>query len=160
MNRRKSCEVSFIFILLIFFFQRYTITQEFFRPHRTEEPPRIDGILDDPVCQNAPSVSEFKSFIPDFGREPSEKTIAYMAYDSENLYFAFKCYDKQPDRIKTAVAKRDSTRADESVSTWIPSTISSFSMPSMSILWVFKQTAATAAGRRKKYSTMQPGEAD
>ncbi len=115
MNKRNLVEISFIFILIIFIFSVPIFAQEFFKPYRTEEPPRIDGVLDDPVWQKAPSVSEFKSFIPDFGKEPSEKTIAYMAYDSENLYFAFKCYDREPDKIKTAVAKRDSTRADDYV---------------------------------------------
>lgn len=113
MNMRNLVEISSIFILLIFFFAAPTVAQEFFKPYRTAQPPKIDGVLDDLVWQKAPSVSEFKSFIPDFGKEPSEKTVAYMAYDSENLYFAFKCYDREPDKIKTAVAKRDSTRADD-----------------------------------------------
>ena len=32
---------------------------EFFRPLRTDEPPVIDGALDDPVWRKAPSVSGF-----------------------------------------------------------------------------------------------------
>ena len=115
MDKRKLCATTSFFILLIFFVFESIFAQEFFNPFRTEESPRIDGLLDDPVWQKASSVSEFKSFIPDFGQEPSEKTVAYMAYDSENLYFAFKCYDREPDKIKTAVAKRDTTRADDYV---------------------------------------------
>jgi hypothetical protein len=86
---------------------------EFFKPLRTDVPPAIDGRLDDAVWRAAPSLSAFKTFIPDFGREPSEKTVAYMAYDAENLYFAFKCFDKEPDKIKAAVASRDTIRADD-----------------------------------------------
>jgi hypothetical protein len=115
MDKRNSFNIFIIFPLLIFLHSALLGAQDFFKPYRTEEPPLIDGLLDDPVWQRAPSVSEFKSFIPDFGKEPSEKTVAYMAYDSENLYFAFKCYDREPDKIKTAVAKRDSTRADDYV---------------------------------------------
>ncbi len=85
----------------------------FFKPLRTNQPPVIDGRLDDPVWRQAPSVSGFKTFIPDFDREPSEKTTAYMAYDAEYLYFAFKCYDREPDKIKAAVAARDTIRADD-----------------------------------------------
>ena len=86
---------------------------EFFKPLRTDVPPVIDGRLDDAVWRNAPSLNTFKTFIPDFGREPSEKTVAYMAYDAENLYFAFKCYDREPDKIKAAVASRDTIRSDD-----------------------------------------------
>jgi hypothetical protein len=115
MGERNPCAISVVFFFLFFFLFVPSFAKEFFKPFRTEKSPKIDGILDDPVWQKAPSVSEFKSFVPDFGHEPSEKTLAYMAYDSENLYFAFKCYDSEPEKIKTAVAKRDTTRADDYV---------------------------------------------
>jgi len=86
---------------------------EIFKPFRTDIPPVLDGKLDDPVWQKAPSVSGFKTFIPDFGREPSEKTVAFMAYDAENLYFAFKCYDREPDKVKASMANRDTIRPDD-----------------------------------------------
>jgi len=86
---------------------------EFFKPLRTAHPPSIDGRLDDAVWQATPAISAFKTFFPDFGVEPSERTVAYMAYDEENLYFAFKCYDREPDKIKASVAKRDTTREDD-----------------------------------------------
>jgi len=83
------------------------------RPHKTDKPPVIDGALDDPVWLEAPSVSDFKTFIPDFGRDLSEETLAYYAYDSENLYFAFQCYDREPDKIKATLSKRDDFRTDD-----------------------------------------------
>lgn len=86
---------------------------EFFKPLRTDVPPAIDGRLDEAVWREAPSVILAKTFIPDFGREPSERTVAYMAYDAENLYFAFKCYDREPAKIKAAVSSRDTIRPDD-----------------------------------------------
>jgi len=86
---------------------------EMFRPLRTAEPPVVDGKLDDPAWREAPSVCGFETFIPDFGREPSERTTAWMAYDAENLYFAFKCHDREPNKIKAAVANRDTIRSDD-----------------------------------------------
>ena len=115
MGVRRPCAILFISVFFIFFLFVPAIAEDFFKPLRTQEPPTIDGRLDDPVWERAPQVSEFKSFIPDFGQEPSEKTVAQMAYDSENLYFAFKCYDSEPEKIKTAVARRDTTRADDYV---------------------------------------------
>ena len=85
----------------------------FFRPLRVAAPPVIDGRLDDAVWREAPSVELTKTFIPDFGREASERTVAFMAYDAENLYFAFKCYDREPDKIKAAMADRDTIRSDD-----------------------------------------------
>src|SRR5512137_1252145 len=84
-----------------------------FKPLRVSVPPVIDGRLDDPAWKDAPSVSGFKTFIPDFDREPGQPTTAWMAYDAENLYFAFKCFDREPDKIKAAVANRDTIRADD-----------------------------------------------
>jgi hypothetical protein len=84
-----------------------------FKPLRVTVPPTIDGRLDDAAWKDAPSVSGFKTFIPDFAREPGQPTTAWMAYDAENLYFAFKCFDREPDKIKAAVASRDTIRADD-----------------------------------------------
>lgn len=85
----------------------------FFRPLRAATPPAIDGRLDEPLWSEAPSVVLAKTFIPDFGREASERTVAFMAYDAENLYFAFKCCDREPDKIKAALADRDTIRSDD-----------------------------------------------
>jgi len=83
------------------------------KPLKTDRPPVVDGVLDDPVWTQAPAVTDFKTFIPDFGRDLSEETLAYYAYDSENLYFAFQCYDREPDKIKATLSKRDDFRTDD-----------------------------------------------
>jgi len=88
---------------------------EIFKPLRTAAPPQIDGKLDDPVWREAPSVRDFKTFIPDFGKDLSERTVGYIAYDAENIYFAFKCYDREPEKIKAAVSARDTIRPDDFV---------------------------------------------
>lgn len=85
---------------------------------KTENPPVIDGILDDPVWSDAATTLKFdgfKTFKPDFGKEPSQRTEAMLAYDAENLYFAFRCYDSEPSRIKAAVSKRDNVFQDDIV---------------------------------------------
>ena len=109
----------FIFILLI---GSVTKASDPLKPLRTDHPPTIDGILNDLVWQNAPSITGFKTFTPDFGHDMAEKTIAYMAYDQENMYFAFRCYDSQPDKIKSSVTRRDNIRADD----WICINLDSF----------------------------------
>lgn len=82
-------------------------------PSRTDQPPVLDGRLDDPVWQHASSVTGFQTFIPEFGHPQQEKTVAYMAYDRDNLYFAFRCFDPHPEKIKASVAKRDDMVRDD-----------------------------------------------
>jgi len=85
-----------------------------FRPRRTAEAPVLDGRLD-AAWRDLTPLEGFKTFIPDFGHDPAERTAAFMAYDSENLYFAFKCFDREPAKIKAAVSGRDTIRADDFV---------------------------------------------
>ena len=93
-----------------------------FRPLRTVTPPIIDGKLDDPVWQKAPSVTGFRTCEPDYGKAMLGETRVFMAYDSENLYFAFRCDDSAPDRIKANMTARDNNLTDD----WVCINLDSF----------------------------------
>lgn len=85
-----------------------------FHPEKTETPPKIDAVLDDPVWQKGPVVSGY--FIanrPEYGKKLSQKTDVWLSYDEDNIYFAFYCYDTEPDKIKTSVSKRDGLFGDD-----------------------------------------------
>jgi len=88
---------------------------------KAEIPPKIDGVLDDDIWQKSPQVTGYKTFVPDFAKDMPYKTIAYMAHDEDNLYFAFKCFD-DPTKIKTSIAARDRIGADD----WICINLDSF----------------------------------
>jgi len=92
------------------------------RPMRTTAPPVIDGVLDEVAWQQAPAVSGFKTYHPDYGKEMSEDTQVWIAYDSENLYFAFRCYDREPGKVKSVVTSRDNNRPDD----WVCINLDSF----------------------------------
>ncbi len=83
------------------------------KPLRANTPPVIDGILDDPVWAQAPSETGFKTWRPDFGKDMQEKTVVYYAYDRENLYFAYRCYDREPSKIKASITARDTINQDD-----------------------------------------------
>ena len=83
------------------------------RPIRTDTPPVIDGVLDDQVWTRAPSETGFKTWRPDFGKDMHEKTVVYYAYDRENLYFAYRCHDGEPSRIKASITARDTINQDD-----------------------------------------------
>ena len=82
---------------------------------KTTTPPVIDGVLDDPAWASGLKFDGFKTFKPDYGKEASQKTEAFIACDAENFYFAFRCYDSEPSKIKGAVCKRDSIFQDDIV---------------------------------------------
>ena len=92
------------------------------KPVKTSSPPKIDGILDEEVWINNPGISGFKTFIPDFGKEIPYNTIVWLTYDEENIYFAFKCYDDEPDKIRVSVDSRDKIRQDD----WVCVNLDSF----------------------------------
>lgn len=82
-------------------FEKFTVAAV-----RTEIPPVIDGILDDEVWKNAPSVSDFIQFEPDKGKPASVRTVAKILYDNDYIYVAFLCYDPEPEKIELE-ARRD-----------------------------------------------------
>ena len=77
--------------------------------------PVIDGKLDPAEWDGAYKMSEFKTFQPDYGKDPSQKTEAYFLYDADNLFFAFRCYDTDPSKIKASISKRDAMFSDDFV---------------------------------------------
>lgn len=96
--------------------------QETYEPLRTETPPVIDGVLDDPVWDDAPSLTGFKTWRPDYNADMAGATVVKVAYDGKNLYFAFRCYDSAPDRIKTSITSRDNIARDD----WVAVNLDSF----------------------------------
>ncbi len=79
----------------------------------TGTPPVIDGLLDDPVWSDTLKVVNFRTFKPDFDKDPSQRTEGFITYDADNFYFAFHCYDTEPSKIKAAMSKRDDIFQDD-----------------------------------------------
>ena len=114
--RRKTSFVLALFIAISLTSQAYAEdAEDVVNVPLTKIPPMIDGILDDPVWETATRFENFKTIKPDYGREPSQKTVAYMTYDAENVYFAFRCFDSEPDKIKTSVSNRDNMFQDDNI---------------------------------------------
>ena len=66
---------------------------------RSATPPVIDGVLDDAVWANAPSIDDMHQYLPVDQAEPSERTQVYVLYDSDNLYVAARMWDREPELI-------------------------------------------------------------
>lgn len=98
------------------------ISQETLVPLRVETPPVIDGALNEAVWREAPFVTGFRTWMPDFGRTMVGETKTWMAYDGANLYFAFQALDPEPDKIKASITERDNIRRDD----WVAINLDSF----------------------------------
>ncbi len=82
--------------------------------HRTARSPRIDGKLDDPAWQEAPlPTSDWLSYNPLYGTRMVQRTKVWATYDDTGLYFAFHCIDPEPEKIKTAISRRDTIFNDD-----------------------------------------------
>jgi len=87
-----------------------------FQVARAATPPKIDGVLDDQVwTQEALALGDWVSYNPLQGEKMTAdfRTDVRIAYDDRSLYFAFHCFDNEPDRIRTTVSRRDSSFNDD-----------------------------------------------
>lgn len=66
---------------------------------RVTTPPRVDGILDDEVWQQAELVTDFHQIRPGQGTATSEPTELYVVYTEDALYIAARMYDSNPELI-------------------------------------------------------------
>jgi Domain of unknown function (DUF5916) len=73
----------------------------------------IDGILNEAVWQGTPSVNLFIQRDPVEGVEPSQKTVVYVAYDDDAIYFAARMFDSHPDSIIARLTRRDNYIASD-----------------------------------------------
>ena len=93
------------------------------RAVRASTPPKLDGILDDEVWAREPlPLDAWTSYNPMRGETAAEQTQVWIAYDSEALYFAFRCFDSEPDRIRTTISRRDHAFSDDWVGVSLDST--------------------------------------
>lgn len=72
---------------------------------RIASPPTLDGRLDDQVWANLKSLADFLT--PDSQRKAQYLTDARLAYDAENLYLAFRCYEPNLPGLVTKVSRKD-----------------------------------------------------
>ncbi|WP_020404225.1 DUF5916 domain-containing protein [Gracilimonas tropica] len=71
-----------------------------------ESAPYIDGNLDDPVWDEITPITTFTQVWPNDGAPATEDTEVRIAYDRDNLYFAFRFYDDNPELIRAKNLER------------------------------------------------------
>ena len=69
-----------------------------------DQPPAIDGQLDDPCWSQAARLEGF--FVPDQDRPVPEETIGLIRVDDKAIYVGFICKDRRPQDIKAVETRR------------------------------------------------------
>lgn len=91
------------------------ITRKSIRAVRTENAPKIDGILDEAVWQNTPTANGFIERNPNNGKpqpEEYESTVKVL-YDDTGVYFGAQINYPEPDKIAREMMERDNIGNDD-----------------------------------------------
>ncbi len=84
------------------------------RATRAAAPPILDGVLDDQVWESQPMpLQPWVSYNPLRGEREQQSTQVWVAYDEDAIYFAFRCLDTDPDKIRTTITRRDNIWNDD-----------------------------------------------
>jgi hypothetical protein len=103
--------------LLVLSTNAFAQTPTDYRVTRTTTPPKIDGVLDDAVWASVAPMptGQWVSYNPNRGDNMPDiyRTEVRITYDDRNVYFAFRCFDNEPGKIRTNVARRDAAFSDD-----------------------------------------------
>ncbi|WP_225036286.1 DUF5916 domain-containing protein [Winogradskyella sp. SM1960] len=106
MNARSLC----VFIATLLCLVNVTLAQnkKTLNIHRATLAPKIDGILDDTIWQNAETATGFVSQRPEIGQQAphDERTEVKMTFDDNAIYVAAYLYD-DPTKIMKQLTSRD-----------------------------------------------------
>ncbi len=83
---------------------------------RVEQPPVIDGLLDDDAWSSAARLSTFVQTTPVEGAAATEPTDVYLAYDRESLYVGIRARYADTGLMRANRADRDQIAEDDTVS--------------------------------------------
>lgn len=117
MDRRRNARLP-IFIIILFSAASFISGQERTKTlqiSRTENPPSIDGIIEDRCWKEVQPVSEFFQFDPVNGAPASEETFVWAAYDQDYIYFAFLMKDSRPEKIWAELTPRNEYENNDSI---------------------------------------------
>ncbi|MBN1252518.1 MAG: carbohydrate binding family 9 domain-containing protein [Bacteroidales bacterium] len=99
-------------ILLLLFFNNFSFlfsqdVKKSINISRTNDIPKIDGVLDDKCWENAEVAKDFIQLRPDNGKPSTFQSEVKFVYDDKAIYVAAMLYDPYPDSIMTQYSPRD-----------------------------------------------------
>jgi hypothetical protein len=69
----------------------------------------VDGVLDEPVWQQAPAATDFLQRDPNNGAPATERTEVRIVFDGDRIVMGVICFDSQPDRLLGNQMQRDAS---------------------------------------------------
>ena len=119
LNRKSRLQLASVTVLML------ALTPLLFAAAPNIQIPRIDTppVLSDfedmqPGPRVAGQMLKVTGFIvrePADGTQPSQNTDVFLAYDQHNFYAAFVCWDKEPDKIRARMTRREDIFSDDTV---------------------------------------------
>ncbi len=92
---------------------KYASIKRVYYAARTDEKPKIDGVLDDDCWMNTGTWDGgFIQQQPHQAARPSQKTEIKILYDDKYLYFGAVCYDNEPEKMDPILGRRDEINGD------------------------------------------------
>jgi len=82
---------------------------------RTDNPPAINGNLDDDAWLQGDWAGDFRQYEPDEEAPVKQKTEFKILYYNSHIYVAIKAWDTAPDSIVSRMTRRDDTDGDQVV---------------------------------------------
>ncbi len=79
----------------------------------------IDGYLNEEVWKSAAQIRNFYTYQPVDGHPAEDHTAALIGYDRNNLYIALICFDREPEKIRATLSKRDDIFTDDLILLYI-----------------------------------------
>jgi hypothetical protein len=74
---------------------------------KVAERPVLDGKLDEKMWTEAAKLTDFVEFEPNDMVRGREKSIAYVAYDSQYLFLGFRAFESRPGQVRATVFPRE-----------------------------------------------------
>ncbi|MBC8370730.1 MAG: carbohydrate binding family 9 domain-containing protein [Planctomycetes bacterium] len=78
-----------------------------------DQPPVLDGRLDDVTWQTATQIGDFTEVKPNEGQIADPETVCYIARDANFLYIAFECFDNDTQSMVLQNVARDAFLTDD-----------------------------------------------
>ena len=81
---------------------------------------RLDGVLDEPVYHTVSAITDLVQLMPDEGAPATEKTEAWIMFDSTNIYVSGRVWDSAPPSEWVAnEMRRDTRQLRDNDSFWV-----------------------------------------
>jgi len=106
---KANAVISFLFLLISFSSMAQKNKPRILEAKRTTGVVKIDGLLNDSVWKDAALMTDLVEFRPKMGALENQgtKTISYLMYNDEGIYFGGFCYERTKDSIATELRGRD-----------------------------------------------------